>query len=129
MSQTDDCHARRSQFLTRTALFKNHAAKVYVFDRIRHGKAQEILSRASAACRFELSHTAVLEHQWREYFGLPVMSLTAAANYYGLRISDLETHICKKDTYTGGLFESGMLVLRGTALESAQRMGHTPERL
>jgi hypothetical protein len=129
MSQTDDCHARRSQFLTRTSLFKNHAAKVYVFDRIRHGTAQEILSRASAACRFGSPHTEVLEHQWREYFGLPVMSLTAAANYYGLKISDLETQICKKDTYTGGLFESGMLVLRDAALESARQMGHTPERL
>jgi hypothetical protein len=128
MSHTDDCPAGRSQFLTRASLFKNHAAKVYVFDRIRHGTALEILSRASAACRFESSHTAVSDHQWREYFGLPVMSLSAAANYYGLKISDLETHICKKDTYTGGLFESGMLVLRGAALESACQMGHTPER-
>ena len=129
MSHRDDCPAGRSQFLTRTALFKNHAAKVYVFDRIRHGKAQEILSQASAACRFKLPHTAVLEHQWREYFGLPVMSVTAVANYYGLKISELEHHILKKTTYAGGLFESGMLVLRDAALESARQMGHTPERL
>jgi hypothetical protein len=60
--------SERSQFLTRGSLFKNHVAKVYVFDRIRHGTAQEILSRASVACRFESPHTAVSEHQWREYF-------------------------------------------------------------
>jgi hypothetical protein len=114
--------------LTRGTLFKNHVAKVYVFDRIRHGTALEILSRASAACRFESPHTAVSEHQWREYFGLPVMSVTAVANYYGLKISELEHHILKKTTYAGGLFESGMLVLRDAALESARQMGHTPER-
>jgi hypothetical protein len=102
MTFTDDCPKGGSQFLTRASLFKNHAAKVYVFDRIRHGTALEILSRASAACQFESPHAAISEHQWREYFGLPVMSLSAAANYYGLKISDLETHICKKDTYTGG---------------------------
>jgi hypothetical protein len=116
---------KRSQFLTRGSLFKNHAAKVYVFDRIRHGTAMEILSRASAACRFESPDTAVSEHQWREYFGLPVMSLRAVANYYGLKVSELEPHIRKKNTYAGGLFESGMLVLRGAALESAREMGHT----
>ena len=53
------------------------------------------------------------------------MSLTAAANYYGLNVSGLEHHIRKKNTYAGGLFESGMLVLRGAALESAREMGHT----
>jgi hypothetical protein len=127
MSHRHDCPKRRSQFLTRGTLFKNHAAKVYVFDRIRHRTALEILSRASAACRFESPHTAVSEHQWREYFGLPVMSLTAAANYYGLNVSGLEHHIRKKNTYAGGLFESGMLVLRDAALESAREMGHTAE--
>ena len=75
MSHRDDCPKRRSQFLTRGSLFKNHAAKVYVFDRIRHGTALEILSRASAACRFESPHTAVSEHQWREYFGLAPAAL------------------------------------------------------
>jgi hypothetical protein len=106
MTFTDDCPKGRSQFLTRASLFKNHAAKFYVFDRIRHGMAMEILSRASAACRFESPHTEVSEHQWHEYFGLPVMSLTAAANYYGLKKSDLETHICKKDNYTGGCLKA-----------------------
>jgi hypothetical protein len=53
------------------------------------------------------------------------MSLTAAANYYGLNVSELEHHIRKKNTYAGGLFESGMLVLRGAALESAREMGNT----
>jgi len=125
MSYTDDCPAGRSQHLTRGVFFKNHVAKVYVFDRIRHGTALEILSRASAACRFESPTTAVSEHQWREYFGLPVMSLSAAANYYGLNVSELEHHIRRKITYAGGLFESGMLVLRGAALESARLMGHT----
>jgi hypothetical protein len=33
----------------------------------------------------------------------------------------------QKNTYAGGLFESGMLVLRGTALESAREMGHTAD--
>jgi hypothetical protein len=99
-----------------------------VFDRIRHGTALEILSRASAAHKIELPYTKVSKHQWREYFGLPVMSLTAVANYYGLKIAELETHIRKKDTYAGGLFESGMLVLRDAALESARQMGHIPER-
>jgi hypothetical protein len=125
MTLTDDCPKRRSQFLTRGSLFKNHVAKVYVLDRIRHGTALEILSRASAACRFESPHTVVSEHQWREYFGLPVMSLSAVANYYGLNVSELEPHIRKKNTYAGGLFESGMLVLRDAALESARLMGHT----
>src|SRR4028118_1428867 len=125
MSHIDDCPVRRSQFLTRGSLFQNPAAKVYVFDYIRHGTALEILSRASAACRFESPHTAVSEHQWREYFGLPVMSLSAAANYYALNVSELEHHIRKKNTYAGGLFESGMLVLRGAALESAREMGHS----
>jgi hypothetical protein len=125
MSHIDDCPAGRSQFLTRGSLFKNHVAKVYVLDRIKHGTALEILSRASAACRFESPNTAVLEHQWREYFGLPVMSLSAAAKYYGLNVSELEHHIHKKITYAGGLFESGMLVLRDAALESARLMGHT----
>jgi hypothetical protein len=69
-----------------------------VFDRIRHGTALEILSRASAACRFESPYTPVSEHQWREYFGLPVMSLTAAANYYDLNEPELEHHIRKKTT-------------------------------
>jgi hypothetical protein len=68
----------------------------------------------------ESPHTAVSEHQWREYFGLPVMSLSAAANYYGLNVSEIEHHIRKKNTYAGGLFESGMLVLRDAALESAR---------
>ncbi|HEY9300942.1 MAG TPA: hypothetical protein VIQ31_32165, partial [Phormidium sp.] len=108
MSHIDDCPAGRSQHLTRGVFFKNHVAKVYVFDRIKHGTALEILSRASAACRFESPHTAVSEHQWREYFGLPVMSLSAAANYYGLNVSELEHHIRRKITYAGGLFESGM---------------------
>jgi hypothetical protein len=125
MSHIDDCPAGRSQFLTRGSLFKIHAAKVYVFDRIRHGTAQEILSRASAACRFESPHTAVSDYKWREYFGLPVMSLSAVAKYYGLKVSELEPHIRKKNTYAGGLFKSGMLVLRGAALESARLMGHT----
>jgi hypothetical protein len=58
MTFTDECPKGRSQFLTRASLFKNHAAKVYVFDRIRHGTALEILSRASAACRFESSHSS-----------------------------------------------------------------------
>jgi hypothetical protein len=74
-----------------------------VLDRIRHGTAQEILSRASAACQFESPHTAVSDHQWREYFGLPVMSLSAAANYYGLNVSEIEHHIRKKITYAGGV--------------------------
>jgi hypothetical protein len=125
MSHIDDCPAGRSQHLTRGSLFKNHAAKVYVLDCITHGTALEILSRAWAACRFESPHTAVSEHQWREYFGLPVMSLSAAANYYGLKVSELEPHIRKKNTYAGGLFESGMLVLRGAALEFARLIGHT----
>jgi hypothetical protein len=125
MSHIDDCPAGRSQHLTRGVFFKNHVAKVYVLDRIKHGTALEILSRASVACRFESPDTAVSEHQWREYFGLPVMSLSAAANYYGLKVSELEPHIRKKNTYAGGLFESGMLVLRGAALESAREMGHT----
>jgi hypothetical protein len=125
MPYTDDCPKRRSQFLTRGSLFPNHAAKVYVLDRIKHGTALDILSRASAACRFESPHPAVSEHEWREYFGLPVMSLSAAANYYGLNVSELEPHIRKKNTYAGGLFESGMLVLRGAALEFAREMGHT----
>jgi hypothetical protein len=125
MSHIDDCPAGRSQHLTRGVFFKNHVAKVYVFDRIKHGTALDILSRASAACRFESPDTAVSEHQWCEYFGLPVMSLSAAANYYGLNVSELEHHIRKKNTYAGGLFESGMLVLRGAALESAREMGHT----
>ncbi|MBD0395002.1 MAG: hypothetical protein ICV52_14415, partial [Microcoleus sp. C1-bin4] len=120
MSHTDDCPAGRSQHLTRGVFFKNHVAKVYVLDRIRHGTALEILSKASAACQFESAHTAVLDHQWCEYFGLPVMSLSAAAKYYGLKVSELEPHICKKNTYAGGLFESGMLVLRDAALESAR---------
>jgi hypothetical protein len=90
MTFRDDCPKRRSQFLTRGSLFQSHAAKVYVFDRIKHGTALEILSRASAACRFESPHTEVSEHQWREYFGLPVMSLSAAANYYGLNVSEIE---------------------------------------
>ncbi len=128
MSHTDDCPAGRSQFLTRGSLFQIHAAKVYVFDRIRHGMALEILSRASAAHKIEVPYTKVSKHQWREYFGLPVMSLTAVANYYGLKMSELETQIRKKDSYAGGLFESGMLVLRDAALESARQMGHTPER-
>jgi hypothetical protein len=80
MPYADDCPAGRSQFLTRGSLFKIHAAKVYVLDRIKHSTALEILSGASAACRFESSHTAVLDHQWHEYFGLPVMSLSTAAN-------------------------------------------------
>jgi hypothetical protein len=125
MSYRDDCPAGRSQFLTRGSLFKNHVAKVYVFDHIRHGTALEILSRASAARQLEVPYTKVSKHQWREYFGLPVMSLSAAANYYGLNVSELEHHIRKKNTYAGGLFESGMLVLRGAALESARLMGHT----
>ncbi|MDP8933790.1 MAG: hypothetical protein M3N42_06515 [Cyanobacteriota bacterium] len=127
MSHIDDCPAGRSQFLTRGSLFKVHAAKVYVLDCITHGTALEILSRASAACRFKSSHTAVLDHQWREYFGLPVMSLSAVAKYYGLKVSELQPHIRKKNTYAGGLFESGMLVLRGAALEFARFMGHTAE--
>jgi hypothetical protein len=53
------------------------------------------------------------------------MSLSAAANYYDLNVSEIEHHIRKKNTYAGGLFESGMLVLRGAALESARVMGHT----
>jgi hypothetical protein len=55
------------------------------------------------------------------------MSLSAAANYYGLKVSEIEHHIRKKNTYAGGLFESGMLVLRDAALESARLMGHTAE--
>jgi hypothetical protein len=124
MSHINDCPAGRSQFLTRGSLFQVHPAKVYVLDRITHDTALEILSRALAACRFESPHTEVSEHQWREYFGLPVISLSAATNYYGLKVSELEHHIRKKNTYAGGLFESGMLVLRGTALESARLMGH-----
>lgn len=127
MSHTDDCPAGRSQFLTRGSLFKVHTAKVYVLDRIRHGTALEILSRASATCRFESPQTAVSECQWREYFGLPVMSLSAVAKYYSLKVSELEPHIRKKNTYAGGLFESGILVLRGAALESASEMGETAE--
>jgi len=107
MSYTDDCPKRRSQFLTRGSLFKNHVAKVYVFDRIRHGTALEILSRASVACRFESPHTEVSEHQWHEYFGLPVMSLSAAANYYGLNISELEHHIRKKILMRGDCLKAG----------------------
>ena len=99
MSHIDDCPVRRSQFLTRGSLFKNHVAKVYLLDRSRHGTALEILSRASAACRFESPHTAFSEQQWREYFGLPVMSLSAAANYYGLNVSEIEHHIRRKITY------------------------------
>ncbi len=128
MSHINDCPKGRSQHLTRGSLFKNHVAKVYVFDRIRHGTAEEILSRASAAHQLEVPYTKVSKHQWREYFGLHVMSVTAVANYYGLKISELEHHILKKTTYAGGLFESGMLVLRDAALESARQMGHTPER-
>jgi hypothetical protein len=128
MSHIDDCPAGRSQHLTRGSLFRNHVAKVYVFDRIRHGTALEILSRASAAHKREVPYTKVSKHQWREYFGLPVMSLSAVANYYGLKVSEIEHHIRKKNTYAGGLFESGMLVLRGAALESARLMGHTPEK-
>jgi len=82
MSHIDDCPKGRSQFLTRGSLFQNPVAKVYVFDHIRQGTALEILSRASAACRFEWRHTAVSEHQWCEYLGLPVMSLSAVANYW-----------------------------------------------
>jgi len=44
MSHINDCPAGRSQFLTRGSLFQSHVAKVYVFDRIRHGTALEILS-------------------------------------------------------------------------------------
>jgi hypothetical protein len=110
MSHIDDCPKGRSQHLTRGSLFQNPSAKVYVFDHIRHGMALEILSRASVACRFESPHTAVSDYEWREYFGLPVMSLSAAANYYDLNVSEIEHHIRKKNTYAGGLFESGMLV-------------------
>ena len=127
MSHRDDCPAGRSQHLTRGVFFKNHVAKVYVLDRIKHGTALEILSRAATACRFESPNTAVLEYHWREYFGLPVMSLNTAANYYSLNVSEIEHHVRRKNTYAGGLFESGMLVLRGAALESAREMGHTAE--
>ena len=102
MSYRNDCPAGRSQHLTRGSLFQNPAAKIYVFDRIRHSTALEILSRASAAYRFESPHTAVLDYEWREYFGLPVMSLSAAANYYDLNVSEIEHHIRKKNTYAGG---------------------------
>jgi hypothetical protein len=44
MTLTDDCPKERSQFLTRGSLFKNHVAKVYVLDRIKHGTALEILA-------------------------------------------------------------------------------------
>jgi hypothetical protein len=98
MSHIDDCPVRRSQHLTRGSLFQNPAAKVYVFDHIRHGMALEILSRASVACRFESPHTAVSDYEWREYFGLPVMSLSAVANYYDLNVSEIEHHIRKKNT-------------------------------
>lgn len=125
MSHTDDCPAGRSQFLTRGSLFKIHVAKVYVFDHIRHGTALEILCKASVALQKEAPGETVPEHQWCEYFGLPVMSLGAVANYYGLKKSELETHVRKNDSYAGGLFESGMLVLRDAALESARFMGHT----
>ena len=107
MSHTADYPAGRSQFLTRGSLFRIHAAKVYVLDRIKHGTAQEILSRALAACRFESPHTAVSEHQWREYFGLPVMSLSAAASYYGLNVSEIEHHIRKKILMRGGCLKVG----------------------
>jgi hypothetical protein len=53
------------------------------------------------------------------------MSLSAAANYYGLNVSEIEHYIRRKNTYAGGLFESGMLVLRDAALESAREMGHS----
>ncbi len=53
------------------------------------------------------------------------MSLSAVAKYYGLKVSEIEHHIRKKNTYAGGLFENGMLVLRGAALESARYMGHS----
>ncbi len=124
MPHTDDCPAGRSQFLTRGMLFKIHAAKVYVFDRINHGTALEILSRASAFHQFQTFGTSDPKHQWSEYFGLPVMPLNAVASYYGLQSPELEMYVHKKDTYAGGLFESGMLVLRGAALESARFMGH-----
>jgi hypothetical protein len=83
--------------------FSKSRAKVYVFDHIRHGTALEILSRASAACRFESPHTAVSEHQWREYFGLPVMSLSAAASYYGLKYRRLNTTFAKKILMRGAV--------------------------
>lgn len=125
MSYTDDCPAGRSQHLTRESLFRIHAAKVYVFDRIRHGTALEILCFASIARQKKAPAETVPEHYWCEYFGLPVMPLGAVANYYGLKKSELETHIRKNGSYAGGLFESGMLVLRDAALESARFMGYT----
>lgn len=124
MSHTDDCPAGRSQHLTRESLFRIHAAKVYVFDRIRHDTALEILYKASIAYQKEVPAETVPEHYWCEYFGLPVMPLGAVANYYGIKKSELETHIHKNGSYAGGLFESGMLVLRDAALESARFMGY-----
>jgi len=124
MSYIDDCPKGRSQHLTRESLFRIHAAKLYVFDRIKHGTSLEILCKASVARQKEALCETVPEHQWREYFGLPVMSLYAAANYYGLKKSELEIHIRKNGSYTGGLFESGMLVLCDAALESARFMGY-----
>jgi hypothetical protein len=76
-------------------------------DCIRHGTALEILSRASAAHKIEVPYTKVSKHQWREYFGLPVMSLSAAAKYYGLKVSEIEHHIRKKNTYAGGCLKAG----------------------
>jgi hypothetical protein len=127
MSYTDDCPYGRSQHLTRESLFRIHAARVYVFDRIKHGTALEILYKASVALQKEALCETILEHQWREYFGLPVMSLYAVANYYGLKKSELKFHIRKNGNYSGGLFESGMLVLRDFALESVREIGYTVE--
>lgn len=125
MSHRDDCPKRRSQHLTRESLFRSHAAKVYVFDRIKHGTALEILCKASVARQKEALAETAPEHYWCEYFGLPVMPLRVAANYYGLKKSEFVTHIRKNGSYAGGLFESGMLVLRDAALESACFIGYT----
>lgn len=129
MPRSKDCSAGRSQFLTRGLLFQNPSAQVFVFDHIRHGTAQEILSQALAAFQLKSPCKTVSKFQWLEYFGLPVMTLGAVANYYGITIAELEPHIHKKHTYgQGALFQSGMLVLRDVALDSVCQTWHLFEK-
>jgi len=93
------------QFLTRETLFEVKASRIHVFDGISHDTAGYILS------------ALMPRYKWSEYFGLPVMAVSAVADFYGLKAKNIKRVVGSEGSCLGELIEGGLLILRDNALD------------
>jgi hypothetical protein len=102
--KNDSVNTPRAQFLTRETLFDVKASRIHVFDGISHSTAQYILSAITPRL------------QWLQYYGLPVVTVGAVADYYGLRTKSIRHLLNASNSCLGELIEGGLLILRDNAL-------------